>query len=126
MSVHTEVHLEIEMCAYLKAHSWLHESDDAAIYDRARALFRLSAPAFDEPGDERQATTLLIGLADLARRAGDRARAARLLGGVRGPAARHPVARHRVAELRRALGSPPAVPEIGLDEAIALGLEAAP
>jgi predicted phosphodiesterase len=94
--------------------------------DRAGALFRLSAPAFDEPGDERQATMLLIGLADLARHAGDPARAARLLGGVGGPAARHPVARHRVAELRGALGSTPAGPEIGLDEAIALGLEATP
>jgi type I restriction enzyme, R subunit len=39
MSVHTEVHFEDEVCEYLAARGWLHAKDDAAKYDRARALF---------------------------------------------------------------------------------------
>ncbi|HYD52115.1 MAG TPA: DEAD/DEAH box helicase family protein [Gemmatimonadaceae bacterium] len=39
MSVHTEIHLETEICEHLAAHGWLHEPGDAARYDRVRALF---------------------------------------------------------------------------------------
>jgi len=39
MSLHQEVKLEDEICAYLAAHGWLHARDDAGSYDRARALF---------------------------------------------------------------------------------------
>ena len=71
--------------------------------ERARELFGLSAPAFDQPGDERQATMLLVGLADLARRAGDPERAAAMLGAIRGSAAEHPAVRHRVGVAERGL-----------------------
>ena len=39
MSVHTEMHLEGEICHYLASHGWLHDEGDASQYDRARALF---------------------------------------------------------------------------------------
>ena len=39
MSVHTEIHLENEVCDNLAAHGWLYAKGDAAKYDRARALF---------------------------------------------------------------------------------------
>ncbi|MHB1263825.1 MAG: type I restriction endonuclease subunit R [Gemmatimonadaceae bacterium] len=39
MSVHTEIHLETEICEHLAAHGWLYEPGDAARYDRARALY---------------------------------------------------------------------------------------
>jgi predicted phosphodiesterase len=116
---------------------WRRQAADAAQargeLDRARELFRLSAPAFHEPGDERQATTLLVGLVDLARRAGDPERAARLLGAVQGPPAKHPMIGYRVTLAAAALAD-----ELGpsrlaaarargeamaLHEALALGLE---
>ncbi len=37
--VHKEVNFEVEICAHLAAHGWLYAPDDAARYDRARALF---------------------------------------------------------------------------------------
>ena len=39
MSLHTEVHLEEEVCEHLAAHNWLYSTGDAAKYDRARGLF---------------------------------------------------------------------------------------
>ena len=39
MSLHKEVNFEIEICEYLAAHGWLHGADDAAGYDRERALY---------------------------------------------------------------------------------------
>ena len=39
MSLHREIHFEDEICADLAATGWLHAADDAANYDRARALF---------------------------------------------------------------------------------------
>lgn len=39
MSVHTEVHLENEICAWLSGHGWIYEAGDAVKYDRAHALF---------------------------------------------------------------------------------------
>ena len=39
MSLHREIHLETEICAKLHAAGWLHTEGDAALYDRARALF---------------------------------------------------------------------------------------
>jgi type I restriction enzyme R subunit len=39
MSVHTEIHLENEICAHLANHGWFHADGDATKYDRARALF---------------------------------------------------------------------------------------
>jgi type I restriction enzyme R subunit len=39
MSVHTEIHLENEICQHLVANGWLYTDGDAAKYDRARALF---------------------------------------------------------------------------------------
>lgn len=39
MSLHKEIHFEIEICEYLAAHGWLHGADDAAGYDRERALY---------------------------------------------------------------------------------------
>jgi type I restriction enzyme R subunit len=39
MSLHKEISFEAEICDYLAAHSWLYAADDAALYDRPRALF---------------------------------------------------------------------------------------
>ena len=39
MSLHKEIHFEIEICEYLAQHGWLYAEDDSAGYDRARALF---------------------------------------------------------------------------------------
>lgn len=39
MSLHKEAPFETEICQYLAAHGWLYSEDDAAAYDRARALF---------------------------------------------------------------------------------------
>lgn len=39
MSLHKEVSFENEICGYLSAHGWLNAEGDAAVYDRARALF---------------------------------------------------------------------------------------
>ena len=39
MSVHTEIHLESEICEYLAAQGWLYENGDAASYDRLLALY---------------------------------------------------------------------------------------
>ena len=39
MSVHKEISFEDEICGHLAAHGWLYEAGDAALYDRARALF---------------------------------------------------------------------------------------
>jgi diadenosine tetraphosphatase ApaH/serine/threonine PP2A family protein phosphatase len=104
--------------------------------DRARELFRLSAPAFDEPADARQVTMLVVGAADLVRRAGDPERAATLLGTVGGREAEHPVVRHRVAlaeaALRHVLGDAAFASarargeSMALHEALSLGLAAAP
>jgi type I restriction enzyme R subunit len=39
MSLHKEISFEDEICGHLAAHSWLYAEGDAALYDRARALF---------------------------------------------------------------------------------------
>lgn len=39
MSLHKEISFESEICARLGAHGWLYSEDDAAHYDRTRALF---------------------------------------------------------------------------------------
>ena len=39
MTLHREVHFEDEICADLAAAGWLQADDDAAAYDRSRALF---------------------------------------------------------------------------------------
>ena len=39
MSLHKEIHLETAICEHLAANGWLYTEDDAAAYDRARALF---------------------------------------------------------------------------------------
>jgi type I restriction enzyme R subunit len=39
MSVHTEIHLESEICEHLAAHGWLYQHGDAANYDRMLALY---------------------------------------------------------------------------------------
>ena len=39
MSIHKEINFEVEICTHLAAHGWLHAEGDAALYDRARALF---------------------------------------------------------------------------------------
>lgn len=39
MTLHREIHFEDEICADLAAAGWLHAVDDAATYDRTRALF---------------------------------------------------------------------------------------
>jgi type I restriction enzyme R subunit len=39
LSVHKEISFEDEICAQLGANGWLYETDAAAAYDRARALF---------------------------------------------------------------------------------------
>jgi type I restriction enzyme, R subunit len=39
MSVHTEIHLEDEVCEHLAGHGWLYQHGDAANYDRALALY---------------------------------------------------------------------------------------
>jgi type I restriction enzyme, R subunit len=39
MSLHKEISFEDEICGHLAAHEWLYSQNDAALYDRARALF---------------------------------------------------------------------------------------
>ena len=39
MSLHKEISFEDEICCYLAAHGWLYAEGDAALYDRARAVF---------------------------------------------------------------------------------------
>ncbi|MEH2481922.1 type I restriction enzyme R subunit [Nitrobacteraceae bacterium AZCC 2146] len=39
MSLHKEISFEDEICCHLAAHGWLYTEGDAALYDRARALF---------------------------------------------------------------------------------------
>src|SRR4051812_19874364 len=39
MSLHKEISFEREICQHLADHGWLYADDDAASYDRARALF---------------------------------------------------------------------------------------
>jgi type I restriction enzyme R subunit len=39
VSLHKEISFEGEICGYLAANSWLYVEGDAALYDRARALF---------------------------------------------------------------------------------------
>ena len=39
MTPHREIRFEDEICADLAAAGWLHAEDDAATYDRVRALF---------------------------------------------------------------------------------------
>ena len=39
MSLHKEISFEDEICGYLAANGWLYVEGDAALYDRARALF---------------------------------------------------------------------------------------
>jgi type I restriction enzyme R subunit len=41
MSLHKEISFEFEICEQLCNHGWLYDEDDAAHYDRARALFPL-------------------------------------------------------------------------------------
>jgi type I restriction enzyme, R subunit len=46
MSVHKEISFEVEICDHLAAHGWLYADDDAAAYDRTRALFPADAIAW--------------------------------------------------------------------------------
>lgn len=39
MSIHKEISFEDEICGHLAAHGWLYAEADAALYDRARAVF---------------------------------------------------------------------------------------
>lgn len=39
MSLHKEIHLELDICSYLSVHGWLYTESDAQAYDRAQALF---------------------------------------------------------------------------------------
>jgi len=39
MSLHKEISFETEICEHLASHGWLYAENDAANYDRARALF---------------------------------------------------------------------------------------
>jgi len=39
MSLHKEISFEDEICGHLAAHGWLYAEGDAALYDRARAVF---------------------------------------------------------------------------------------
>jgi type I restriction enzyme, R subunit len=39
MNLHKEISFEDEICGHLAAHGWLYADSDAALYDRARALF---------------------------------------------------------------------------------------
>jgi type I restriction enzyme R subunit len=39
MSLHKEIHFEVEIAEYLGQHGWVYEDSVSAQYDRARALF---------------------------------------------------------------------------------------
>ncbi len=39
MSLHKEVHFEVEIAEFLGKHGWTYEEDVSTKYDRARALF---------------------------------------------------------------------------------------
>ncbi len=46
MSLHKEFSFEIEICQHLANHGWLYAEGDAAMYDRARALFSVDVLAW--------------------------------------------------------------------------------
>jgi type I restriction enzyme, R subunit len=46
MSLHHEIELENDVCAYLGAHGWHYSEDDAKSYDRSRALFAADVVAW--------------------------------------------------------------------------------
>lgn len=48
MSTHKEINFENEICQYLATHGWLYADEDAACYDRARALFPADVLAWVE------------------------------------------------------------------------------
>lgn len=51
MSLHKETSFEEEICGTLAAHGWLYEKDDAARYDRQRALFPADIVSWVEASD---------------------------------------------------------------------------
>ena len=46
MALHNEIEFENDICAHLAAHGWLYSKDDAAAYDRVRALFSTDVVAW--------------------------------------------------------------------------------
>ncbi|MBE7461854.1 MAG: type I restriction endonuclease subunit R [Planctomycetes bacterium] len=46
MPLHKEINFEAEICRHLSAHGWLYAEGDAALYDRARALFPADVTAW--------------------------------------------------------------------------------
>lgn len=45
-NLHKEIHFENEICDHLAAHGWHYDANDAALYDRARALFPVDIVAW--------------------------------------------------------------------------------
>lgn len=49
MSLHKEISFKTKICQHLADHGWLYAKDDAAGYDRARALLPLDVLAWVQP-----------------------------------------------------------------------------
>jgi type I restriction enzyme, R subunit len=54
MSLHKEISFETEICQHLGANGWLHREGDAAVYDRARALFPPGCAGLCSPRSQRR------------------------------------------------------------------------
>ena len=50
MNLHTEIHLEDEICEHLHGHDWLYATGDAANYDRMLALYPVDVVAWTQEG----------------------------------------------------------------------------
>ncbi len=58
MSLHKEIEFENDVCAHLATHSWFYSEDDAALYDRARALYPADVVAWTQEADPKAWDTL--------------------------------------------------------------------
>ncbi|HWE20726.1 MAG TPA: hypothetical protein VG758_26705 [Hyphomicrobiaceae bacterium] len=59
MSLHKEISFETEICAHLATHGWLYAEGDAALYDRARALFPADVVAWIKESQPQQWEALI-------------------------------------------------------------------
>jgi type I restriction enzyme R subunit len=58
MNLHQEISFEAEVCEHLAAQGWLYDKTDAAVYDRARALFPADVAAWVQATQPRAWETL--------------------------------------------------------------------
>ena len=66
MSMHKEINFEAEICEHLASHGWLYAENDAANYDRARALFPADVLAWVQDTEPKAWVTLAKNFGDKA------------------------------------------------------------